>query len=86
MKYSAFELENHEAIQKYVEKIRSEEGEKIYNRRIGKEHVNANMKTQKGYFMTRYRGITKVQMDLIWVALAHNIMKYCQIMRLRMAM
>lgn len=75
--FSGFELRNRDKIDQYLDKMRGE-GKKIYNRRIGKEHVNANLKTQKNYFQTFYRGIKKVKMDNCWAILSHNMNKYCQ--------
>ncbi|MCP4552853.1 MAG: hypothetical protein GY834_12615 [Bacteroidetes bacterium] len=74
--FDLIELENRDEINKYLKKLRSDEGQKIYHKRIGKEHVFANIKTQKGYYQTAYRGYKKVNMELSWIALAHNLMKY----------
>jgi hypothetical protein len=74
--FSRFELENRPKIDAYLEKLRSLEGRKIYSKRIGKEHVNANIKGQRNFQQTYYRGKARVRMDLCWVALAHNLTKY----------
>ncbi len=79
--FSEFELNNRSKIDAYLTKLYSEEGQKIYNRRIGKEHVFSNIKTQKGYVQTVYRGQRKVNLELCWVSLAHNFMKYAQYLR-----
>jgi hypothetical protein len=81
--FSAFELKNRAKIDRYLKKIRGEAGRKIYNRRFGKEHVNANLKTQKNYLQTYYRGIKKVMMDNCWAILSHNITKYCKYQAVR---
>lgn len=74
--FSRFELENRPAIDGYLEKLRSPDGQKVYSKRIGKEHVNANIKGQRNFQQTYYRGKELVRMDLCWVALAHNLSKY----------
>jgi hypothetical protein len=74
--YSKFEIENSDKINRYMDKIRGEKGKKIYSRRIGKEHVNANIKGQRDFLQTYYRGNEKVRMDLFWVAVAQNMVKY----------
>jgi transposase len=74
--FRIFELEHRKEIDEYLNKLRSEEGKKIYHKRIGKEHNFANIKTQKNYYQTSYRGMIKVNMEFSWIALAHNLMKY----------
>ena len=74
--FDLFEIENKEGITQYISKLKSKEGRKIYHKRIGKEHVFANIKTQKGYHQTAYRGKEKLNMELGWISIAHNLMKY----------
>lgn len=77
--FDLLEVENKESIDKYIKKLKSIEGQKIYHKRIGKEHVFANIKNQKGYYQTAYRGLEKVNAELSWICLAHNLMKYVNI-------
>ena len=74
--FSFFELTNRPRIDAYLNKMRSSEGKMVYNRRIGKEHVFSNIKTQRDFLETYYRGKTKVNMDICWAALAQNMQKY----------
>jgi transposase len=74
--YSELEVKDRDKIDKYLNKLRSEEGQKIYSKRFGKEHVNSNIKGQRNFLQTFYRGKTLVGMDLYWVAFAHNIRRY----------
>jgi len=76
--FKEFELLRRSEIDAYLHKMNSDEGKKTYSRRFGKEHVNANVKTQKNYHQTYYRGLGKVEMEHCWVALSHNFMKYAQ--------
>jgi transposase len=78
--YSDFELTRRDKIDRYLNKINSEAGQKIYRKRIGKEHVFSNIRTQKGYLQTVYRGRIKVNMELCWVSLSQNFTKYAQYM------
>lgn len=75
--FKGFELNNRNKIDHYLKKLESEEGKRIYNKRIGKEHINANLKTQRNYLQTFYRGMQKVRMDNCWAILSHNMTKYC---------
>ena len=79
--FTEFELTNKKKINEYLEKMNHEDGKRIYARRIGKEHVFANMKTQRNYLQTFYRGKDKLQMDTHWAALAQNMQKYIVSMR-----
>jgi transposase len=74
--FSFFEINNRPQIDAYLNKINSEEGKRIYSRRIGKEHVFSNIKTQRNFHQTYYRGNAKVSMDICWAALAQNMQKY----------
>lgn len=74
--FKEFELKRRVEIDSYFNKMNSEEGQRIYSRRIGKEHVNANLKTQRNFQNTNYRGRQKVLMDIQWAVLAHNFIKY----------
>lgn len=74
--FDMLEIENRKDIDKYLKKLNSHKWKRIYNKRIGKEHVFANIKTQKGYHQTAYRGKEKVNMELGWISIAHNLMKY----------
>jgi transposase len=76
--FTEFELSHRSEIDAYLNKMNSKEGKKIYSRRFGKEHVNANVKTQKNYHQTYYRGMEKVENEHCWLALSHNFMKYAQ--------
>jgi len=71
--YYRFELGNWDRIEKYMKKFRGKEGQKIYGKRIGKEHVHANIKTQRNFQQTYYRRQEKVNMDLCWAVLAQNM-------------
>ncbi len=79
--YYRFEVENWDKIEKYMNKFRSEEGQKIYSKRIGKEHVHANIKNQRNFQQTYYRGKSNVRMDLCWAVLAQNMCRYINYMR-----
>ena len=74
--FKEFELKRRVEIDAYLSKMNSEDGKRIYSRGIGKEHVNANLKTQRNHHTTYYRGKQKVFMDVQWAVLAHNFMKY----------
>ena len=76
--FSLFELSHRKEIDRYLNKLRSEEGQNIYNKRIGKEHNFSNLKTQKDFLRTYYRGNEKVGMDCRWNVVAHNLNKYFQ--------
>lgn len=76
--YNLFELDNRAGIDRYLTHLRSEDGQKIYARRIGKEHVFSNTKTQRNYHQTFYRGTDKVRFDWKMNALSHNLGKYFQ--------
>ncbi len=76
--FNLFELENRKEIDSYLNKLRSDEGQKIYSKRIGKEHNFANLKTQKDFSQTYYRGKEKVEMDWLWNSTSHNLGKYFQ--------
>ena len=80
--YSRFEVENRPKIDAYLDKLKSEEGQKIYRKRIGKEHVNANIKGQRNFNQTLYRGKNRVRMDLTWMVFAHNMNRYTSFMAL----
>jgi hypothetical protein len=73
-----FELGHRKEIDRYLGKLRSEEGQKVYSKRIGKEHNFSNIKTQKDFLMPYYHGNEKVGMDCLWNMLAHNLNKYFQ--------
>lgn len=79
--FTAFELINRSKIDLYLQKMESDQGSKVYGRRLGKEHVFANIKTQRNYLQTFYRGSEKVKMDTYWAALAQNMQKYIVNMR-----
>jgi len=76
--FDIFELERREDIDVYLNKLRSEKGKSIYSKRIGKEHIFANLKTQKNFGQTFYRGEDKVRIDWLYNSIAHNINKYFQ--------
>ncbi len=79
--FSMFELNRKPKIDEYLEKMKSENGQKIYSRRLGKEHVFSNIKTQRNFLQTYYRGKENVRMDICWAALAQNMQKYIVSMR-----
>ncbi len=76
--FNLFELENRKEVDCYLNKLRNDKGQKIYCKRIGKEHNFANLKTQKDFSQTFYRGKDKVGMDWLWNSIAHNLNKYLQ--------
>mgnify|MGYP001768354840 CR=1 FL=1 len=79
--FTALELTCRDKIDSYLQKMKSDQGSKVYGRRLGKEHVFANIKTQRNYLQTFYRGSEKVKMDTYWAALAQNMQKYIVNMR-----
>ena len=79
--FNILELTSKDKIESYLQKMQSSQGSKIYSRRLGKEHVFANIKTQRNYLQTYYRGGKKVKMDIYWAALAQNMHKYVMSMR-----
>jgi transposase len=81
VQFELFELENRPRIDAYLQKLNSQKGRAEYNRRIGKEHVFANIKNQKNHWRTFYRGIASVQMDMLFTAMVHNLGKYIQSIR-----
>jgi transposase len=83
VQFEVFELNNKERIESYLDKIKSHEGRVEYNRRIGKEHVFANIKNQKNHFRTFYKGIVSVHMDMLLTAISHNLAKYVNILKMQ---
>ena len=76
--FNLFELRNRQKIDEYLKKLRGDEGQKIYSKRFGKEHNFSNLKTQKNFLQTNYRGYDNVRMDWYWNVAAHNLNKYFQ--------
>lgn len=64
----------------YKEKIESEQGKMIYNRRIGKEHNFRDLKALNGLRTIERRGKTKCNTIALLAGIAHNIKKYYKYM------
>lgn len=64
----------------YREKIESEQGKIIYNRRIGKEHNFRDLKALNGLRTIERRGRMKCNTIALLAGIAHNLKKYCKYM------
>ena len=69
--------------QRYVSKMDSERGKKIYNKRIGKEHNNHEFKNILNKSRLLRRGKEKVDFELLFSALAFNLRKYSRMLAMR---
>lgn len=73
-------IEDQELWKNYREKIESEQGKMIYNRRIGKEHNFRDLKALNGLRTIERRGKTKCNTIALLAGIAHNLKKYCKYM------
>jgi transposase len=66
-----------EAIRAWKERMRSEEGKKIYKERAAtSETVNADLRGHRGLASLTVRGLKKIRCVVLWSVLAYNVMHF----------
>jgi transposase len=70
-----------EAIRKWKQRMKSEEGKKIYHQRAAtSETVNADLRTYRGLGRILVRGLAKARCVALWSALAYNVMHFALVL------
>jgi transposase len=77
---SVIRTERAPAMQRFAEKMQTEQGKAIYRQRGGvAEFPNAWIKAKLGLKQFRLRGLVKVGLEVLWAALTYNIQQWARL-------